>query len=884
MRRLLAILIAVFITAGCIPAGFAAEAEVSGDVSRAVEFGFSLGVLENDKFGNFNLEISATRADFAKMLLKILAVGEIAPTGNVFGDVPADHPAAGAVETLTRMGIFKGNADNTFRPSEYITYRDAVTAMVRALGYEEYAQYKGGWFSGYYQLAVEAGLLEGIPFVQDKDITNGDMAVLLRNFMDCEVFEVVAVSGDEIVRRKTEGKTVLSEYRGILTIEGVVDANRLTTLEKAEINVGNFVSIDGKALISMRYDMTDLLGYRVTAYYDKETEEIISYKLSKKNKELVLTGDNYPQIKDGNVEYEIDGKEYVKKLSSTAAYIYNGRALSTYNEKQLKVTDGEMKLVDNDGNGQYDLAIITSYRTGVIERLIPESELIYFTDGTQLKLSSFELYEIFDSEGEQKTYMYLHSGDCLLIGEDDVKAYVKIIYSQNKKTGTVSGLTSDETKEYIEFADGEVYELTSDFKVNNPYVKPGSNGTFYFDALGRIAGYRAARSDEYTYGYIITGKLINQSLQYKLGIKLVNEDNEIVNAYGAKRINVDGVDYDDHLKAAANLKPEENVIPGQIIRYRLNENGEITHLNTPAPDKTVFEECDEQFHVAVDSSTATKTFYTSSMQFQGEIYLSTNCTVFFIPTDASNHNEDHYRSVSTNSIGNGNNVRFVAYGTDPEEVQPDAVVIKRNVSGGGASYDQYERPCVIEKITKVKLENGDSAHKVYYYSKGGYLWAYTIDDKVMEGRGAGDVMMLNVDGEGKIDDYKLFYDYQNDMLARRVNAEGTSELIPGNGMNMTGKNGGHRAVMGDALKLYSNLIAMNIGSDPENASFEDKTFEYHRFGNTVYTVTKRGDNIKVEVGKASDVKEYSADKNNFSRILAFSTYSYDYDTVIYNEE
>ena len=74
MKKLLALLLAVFIAAGCVPAGYAAEEEVSEEITRAVEFGFALGVLENDKFGNFNLEISATRADFAKMLLRILAV------------------------------------------------------------------------------------------------------------------------------------------------------------------------------------------------------------------------------------------------------------------------------------------------------------------------------------------------------------------------------------------------------------------------------------------------------------------------------------------------------------------------------------------------------------------------------------------------------------------------------------------------------------------------------------------------------------------------------------------------------------------------------------------------------------------------------------------
>lgn len=83
----------------------------------------------------------------------------------------------GAISYVNQMGIIEGYGDGTYGPLKGITYQDALTIVVRTLGYQN-LEYP--W--GYIQKAVELGLTEDVVDVAYTDaLTRGETAQIIYN-------------------------------------------------------------------------------------------------------------------------------------------------------------------------------------------------------------------------------------------------------------------------------------------------------------------------------------------------------------------------------------------------------------------------------------------------------------------------------------------------------------------------------------------------------------------------------------------------------------------------------------------------------------------------------------------------------------------------------
>lgn len=91
-----------------------------------------------------------------------------------------EGPAAsflGALSYANGKGIIEGYGDGKFGPSDGITYQNALTMVVRTLGYQGL-----DWPWGYIQKAVSLGLTEGITDVAYTDVlTRGEVAQIIYN-------------------------------------------------------------------------------------------------------------------------------------------------------------------------------------------------------------------------------------------------------------------------------------------------------------------------------------------------------------------------------------------------------------------------------------------------------------------------------------------------------------------------------------------------------------------------------------------------------------------------------------------------------------------------------------------------------------------------------
>lgn len=191
-KRVFSLLLALVLTlsAAAIPASAAESFSDVTDKKTAqnVEVLRLLGVIEGNGAGQFNPSGLLTRAEFCKMVVVLMGKGSDAmryKTVTIFPDVRATHWAAGYINLAVRQNepkLLAGLPDGTFQPDSYITYGQAVTILMRVLGFAD--KDSGGiWPDGYINLAKSTGVSAGVNLTGSANITRAQAAQLFVNVL-----------------------------------------------------------------------------------------------------------------------------------------------------------------------------------------------------------------------------------------------------------------------------------------------------------------------------------------------------------------------------------------------------------------------------------------------------------------------------------------------------------------------------------------------------------------------------------------------------------------------------------------------------------------------------------------------------------------------------
>ncbi len=235
-----------------------------------------LNVLKGYPDGSFKPEGSITRAEFAAVAVRARGLAGVAeaakglPSG--FVDVPATHWAAGYVGTAGSMGIVNGIGNGMFAPNGLVKYEEAVTMLVRALGYEFEAQAKGGYPYGYLIVAEDIGLLDGARGTQGVFATRGLVAMLTDNALEIPMM-IQDGTGKWIVSGEDRTEEVyLLDYMGFEAFEGRVTAYN-TSRDTITLRGKNNVTLD----VADDFDYYEVNGVTIKAW--AKDDMVIVYAL-----------------------------------------------------------------------------------------------------------------------------------------------------------------------------------------------------------------------------------------------------------------------------------------------------------------------------------------------------------------------------------------------------------------------------------------------------------------------------------------------------------------------------------------------------------------------------------------------------------------------------
>ena len=199
-RRITTFLLAVCMTVSllAVPAGAASGATVTfsdiGDRSTAmaVESLRLLGVLDGYGDGTFRPGTVLNRAQFCKMAVYAMnGSSELSRyrTVTIFPDVKLSHWAAAYINMAAKgKDIISGYADGRFHPDRTVTVGQAVTILMRMLGYKD-EDIGGIWPDSYMAEAATVGLTEGVSTNGSAGLTRAQAARLFLNLLRTQTKE-----------------------------------------------------------------------------------------------------------------------------------------------------------------------------------------------------------------------------------------------------------------------------------------------------------------------------------------------------------------------------------------------------------------------------------------------------------------------------------------------------------------------------------------------------------------------------------------------------------------------------------------------------------------------------------------------------------------------
>lgn len=498
MKKGLSLVLVLAMVLGCFSFVSAASySDVAGtSYEEAVARLSLLEILTGYNDGTFKPENQITRAEFAAVAVRAKGLEATAqaskglPTG--FSDVPATHWASGYVGTAAKMGIVNGVGNGQFAPAAPVKYEEAITMIVRALGYEPSAQAKGGYPYGYLIVANENGLLDDVKGTQGAPALRGEVAQIVDNALEIPMMIQVGfgtdtkwvVSGSKEHGDNAEERYLLDDM-GFDSVKGrVITTNTKTkkiTVDPTDEDLKNvtikvaegfdFYSVEGLEG-KYWYKNDEVVVYVVK---DEAKFDAVEYDADEKELTLITEDENYEVAKDAYLElngskvkaadfeadyakiafndddeiiwaqgYTLDGFVLVEEVKDNVAYGYD-----EYDEIKIKdflvVEDG--KTIGVDGieeedilfyNTDEDFAVVANKGTeGELERVYTTGSTAFRFEGAGYAYS--DLGAVYFDEGKVGDLDSAILGD-FLDDEEKVTVYVDFAGDAVVVAGPVSSV------------------------------------------------------------------------------------------------------------------------------------------------------------------------------------------------------------------------------------------------------------------------------------------------------------------------------------------------------------------------------------------------------------------------------------------------------------
>lgn len=722
MKRIAAFLLTVAMTVGILTVY--AETNPYENVTAAQK-GAALAEIIGANHFDADSE-TVTRRDFAAGVLGVMGFSADGSDSTCpFEDVEEEDAALLAAAVDLKLV----SAGHLFRPSEGITYVEAMKMCLVAMGYERECAVRGGFPIGVITVAGQVGLNKGTKADADS-VLSGSQAYTILYYMLTKELPVPVSLGERDIYETQKGVTFLSTYWNITQIEGIITENSHTTLSQGQNRTECSIVIGGS-----RYECDAAteayIGCNTEAYIytDAAGKQTVAAVFLKSTETVQLAGHEVTKLDASALTYlpEAADREVRCRLDSTYDVLYNGKAYTGSLTTAFLQQCEAVTLIDNDRDGNYEVIVLEQYVYSLISNIDYAQGVIYTNNvlGTKIDLKHFDAqYQIFDADGQSIELYHLNAGDFVQATVSEDGNYVTVYRSEAVTVGTVSAVSSGENNVTI----GEnTYKMSASFTKQYPTLSLSDSGSFYIGADGRIVLWERESVSSVHFGYIIATNHEGAFGSYQ--IKLMSDSGKI------------GI-YDLAAKVKLNGKSEKaetvfGAIPGfltKLVQYAVNADGKIYYLDSAeksayAPGSAAAEGLpqDDSLLLYDYGEGSSYRYYSSTQQLYPVVNLS-GSKVFVVPTDETNAQDSDYRVTGSSIFGDDTvtvsrslveifNVSFAGV--------PQCIVYKRNVSD--TTYDASYETAVVDKLVQAVDSEGNIRYKLTFLMNEKY-YSYFIDE------------------------------------------------------------------------------------------------------------------------------------------------------------
>lgn len=541
--------------------------------------------MKNEMDDIFGADSVMTRGQAIHAIMNAFAKGMSFEGESPFLDVPKDYAYYNAIATAYHLGYITGDDHSSFRPNEYVTLAEFLVMTFRAIVYQQIS----GEMSNM-DMSRILSQTKTMDFLKNTGLTDysafvsrGAMAQIFYNALLAPGYGFVVGNTENAIYEKDSN--LLYKVHNMILTQGVVEENRISTLDGTTKNGENAVEIGGKLFYDPKGTLDAYLGKQVIVASNLEYENEILFawqtginaEVVIPAKRLFLTDSDCIKAYDAEYNRTINyklAKEYFVVKNDVAA-----PGLEAENNNLL-IHNGRLRLLDNNKDGVYEIVFVEEY------------ELHYVKNG----FTNNNTLTIINSNGERQELLLDSlvvtnpTGSSISAGKVTADTVVQLFQSEDKTQNRIilfedplTGKLTKSSKDSVDI-DETSYFLSLAYqnavRTYNPII--GEKVSVFVDEAGEIiwierdlglieSGWTIAFSHLYN---------IDQGIDRQLHFRMFTIQGEWKELSVADKINVDGTMVPRETLINLVRSDTDKRFTGELVRYQLDAKGNIKAMDT----------------------------------------------------------------------------------------------------------------------------------------------------------------------------------------------------------------------------------------------------------------------------------------------------------------